>query len=173
MRAAEVVPDVATLMQDPEYTPEAALALSFMGSAAVAPLREGVNDDNAIVRREALRSLGKLRERASIDPQLVIPALLKATKDADASVRDVAVTYLGIVRASPNAEVQALIEALDDPQATVRRSAAAALAAYGAEAEPAIPALQKLTKDPIDDVQREAGRALVRIAELKRKTPNS
>jgi hypothetical protein len=34
-----------------------------------------VTADEPVVRREALRSLGKLRERASIDPQIVVPLL--------------------------------------------------------------------------------------------------
>jgi len=169
-RAAEAAPDVAALLRQPEYAPEAALALSFMGSVAVGPLRDAVASEDSVVRREALRSLGKLRERASIDPQIVIPLLLAALKDPDPSVRDVAVTYLGIVRDSPEKEVAGLIEALNDEQSSVRRAAATALAAYGAQAEPAVPALKKAAKDPDEDVRREAGRALVRISELKQKT---
>ena len=111
----------------PTFAPEAALALSFMGSAAVPTLRDAVNADEPVVRREALRSLGKLRERASIDPQIVVPLLLDALNDADASVRNVAVTYLGIVRDSPDKEVAGLIKALADTEAEVRQAAAVAL----------------------------------------------
>jgi HEAT repeat protein len=168
-RAAEVIPDTAALLHDPDYTSEAALALSFMGSAAVAPLREASGAEEANVRREALRSLGKLRERASIDPQLVIPQLLHALDDPDASVRHVAVTYLGIVRDNPVEEVAGLIKALgDDDEADVREAAAVALGQYGALAEPAVPALRKAARDPDQEVQREAGRALVTIAERKK-----
>lgn len=167
-RAAEAIPDVAALLQDAEYTPEAALALSFMSSAAVVPLREASRAEEANVRREALRSLGKLRERASIDPQLVIPQLLHALEDPDASVRHVAVTYLGIVRDNPAEEVRGLIKALADDEADVRAAAAGALGQYGALAEPAVPALRKAARDPDEEVQREAGRALVTIAEKKK-----
>jgi HEAT repeat protein len=167
-RAAEAIPDVAALLQDPDYTPEAALALSFMGSAAVAPLREASRAEEAKVRREALRSLGKLRERASIDPQLVIPPLLQALEDPDVSVRHVAVTYLGIVRDNPRDAVPGLIEALSDEEAEVREAAAVALAQYGALAESAVPALRKAARDPDEEVKREAGRALVTIAEKKK-----
>ncbi|PYR94968.1 MAG: hypothetical protein DMF84_02955 [Acidobacteria bacterium] len=167
-RAAEAIPDVAALLQDADYTPEAALALSFMGSAAVAPLREASAAEEANVRREALRSLGKLRERASIDPQLVIPQLLHALEDSDPSVRHVAVTYLGIVRDNPGEEVTGLIKALGDEEADVREAAAVALGQYGALAEPAVPALRKAARDPDQEVQREAGRALVTIAEKKK-----
>jgi len=168
-RAAEAIPDVAVALQEPEFAPEAALALSFMGSAAVASLRDAIKSDDAVVRREALRSLGKLRERASIDPQIVVPLLLEALSDPDSSVRNVAVTYLGIVRDSPEKEVAGLITALADAEAPVRQAAAEALSAYGLQAESAIPALKKAANDPDDDVKREAGRTLVHLAELKQK----
>jgi HEAT repeat protein len=166
-RAAEALPDVAAALQEPDYAPEAALALSFMGSAAVPALQEAINSNDAIVRRESLRAIGKLRERASIDPKIVIPLLLRATADPDPSVRHIAVTYLGIVRDDPDAEVAGLIKALADESAEVRQAAAAALAEYGPLAAPAIPALQKAAKDPDEDVRREAGRTLVHLAEIK------
>jgi HEAT repeat protein len=166
-RAAEALPDVTATLQDPEYAPEAALALSFMGSAAVPALQEAVNSSDAVVRREALRALGKLRERASIDPQLVVPLLLRAVDDPDPTVRHVAVTYLGIVRDDPAAEVAALIKALGDETAEVRQVAAGALAEYGTHAEKAIPALKKAAGDPDEDVRREAGRTLVHLSEIK------
>ncbi len=166
-RAAEAIPDVADALHEPAYAPEAALALSFMGSAAVPTIREAIKSDEAVVRREALRSLAKLRERASIDPQIVVPVLLESASDPDASVRNVAVTYLGIVRDSPEKEVTGLIKALGDSDAPVRQAAAEALSAYGLLAEPATPALKKAASDPDDDVKREAGRTLVHLAELK------
>ena len=168
-RAAEAIPDVAEALREPVYAPDAALALSFMGSAAVPTLRDAIRSDEAIVRREALRSLAKLRERASIDPQIVVPALLESVNDPDPSVRNVAVTYLGIVRDSPEREVAGLVKALEDAEAPVRQAAAEALSAYGLLAEPAIPALKKAANDPDDDVKREAGRTLVHLAELKQK----
>ena len=170
-RAAEAIPDVANALREPDYAPEAALALSFMGSAAVPALRDAIKSDDPLVRREALRSLGKLRERASIDPQVVVPLLLESLNDPDPAVRHVAVTYLGIVRDNPEKELAGLIKALSDPEAPVRQAAASAVAAYGPLADPAIPALKKAAAtDPDDEVKQEAGRALVRIAELKQKT---
>ena len=166
-RAAEALPDVVAMLQQPDYAPEAALALSFMGSASVASLREAIRSEEPVVRREALRAMGKLRERASIDPQIVIPALLEALNDPDPTVRNVAVTYLGIVRDDPKTEVAGLIKALADENAEVRQAAAAALAEYGTLAEPAIPALKKASNDPDEEVRREAGRTLVHLAELK------
>lgn len=168
-RAAEALPDVSATLQDAEFAPEAALALSFMGSAAVPALQDAVNANDAIVRREALRALGKLRERASIDPQIVVPLLLRAIDDPDPAVRHVAVTYLGIVRDDPAAEVAALIDALSDESPEVRQAAAAALAEYGRQADKAIPALKKAAADPDEDVRREAGRTLVHLSEIRQK----
>ena len=63
-RAIESMPEIAAALADPAFSPEAGLALSFMGSPAVAPLRDALHSDEPVVRREALRALGKLRERA-------------------------------------------------------------------------------------------------------------
>lgn len=167
-RAAEALPDVAAALQDPELAPAAALALSFMGSAAVPFLQEAVNASHEVVRREALRALGKLRERASIDPKIVVPLLLRSLDDPDPAVRHVAVTYLGIVRDDPRPEVEGLIKALTDESPEVRQAAAAALAEYGTLAERAIPALKKAAGDSNEDVRREAGRTLVRLSEIRR-----
>lgn len=166
-RAAEALPDVAAALQDPDTAPAAALALSFMGSPAVPSLKEAINSNEPVVRREALRALGKLRERASIDPKIVVPLLLRALDDPDPTVRNVAVTYLGIVRDDPATEVNGLIKALADESPEVRQAAAAGLGEYGALAEKAVPALKKAAGDPDEDVRREAGRALVRLAEIK------
>jgi len=170
-RAVESIPEVAAALEDPQFAPEAGLALSFMGSAAVDPLREALESPEATVRREALRALGKLRERASIDPQIVVPLLLESLKnDADGTVRHVAATYLGIVHDQPGQAVPGLVAALQDPHAEVRQAAVLALSSYGLDAEPAIAALTKLaTKDPDEDVRREAARTLVHISELKGK----
>ncbi len=170
VRAVDLVPDIAALLAQPAFAPEAGLALSFMGAAAVTPLRDALTSDQVIVRREALRSLGKLRERASLDPQIVIPSLLTALTDPEPSVREVAVTYLGIVRDDPRKEVPGLVDALRDTEASVRQAAATALGSYGDQAESAIPALKIAASDPDETVQREAGRALVQIAESKEKS---
>ena len=168
VRAVEAIPDVAELLTDDRFAAEAALALSFMGSSAVPTLRDALDDDSPIVRREALRSLGKLRERASIDPQLVVPELVSALDDAEPEVRDIAATYLGIVRDTPHVEVPALVKALTDEAPSVRRAAATALGGYGKEAENAVPALRKATTDPDEDVRREAGRAVITITDALR-----
>jgi HEAT repeat protein len=162
--AEAAIPDVAATLAEPDLTPEAALALSFMGGGALAPLRDALSSGDPVVRREALRSIGKLKDRAPLDAGAVLPLLFRAIVDPDAGVRAVAATYLGIVREGGPKAVAALVEGLADPEADVRRTSAAALGSFGADAESALPALRKAAAADVDpDVAREAGVALVKL----------
>ena len=161
--AAPAIPEVVSLLQEPGVTSEAAIALSYMGPEAFAPLRDALRSDDPIVRREALRSIGKLKDRAPLPLDRVLPLLIAGMSDRDPGVRAVAATYLGIIHEGADRAVPALIEGLDDPDAEVRRTSAAALAAFGPEAAPALPALRKAAKDPHDDVAQEAGRTIVKL----------
>jgi HEAT repeat protein len=161
--AAPAIADVAKSLPDPSVTAEAAVALSFMGRGAFAPLRDSLTSDDPVVRRESLRSIGKLKDRGPLDWRAVLPLLVDGMKDSDAGVRTVAATYLGIVHEGRDAAVPALIDGLTDPQADVRRASAAALGSFGADAEPAVPALRKAASDSDPDVAREAGVALVKL----------
>jgi HEAT repeat protein len=161
--ADPVIPEVASALQDPDLTAEAAVALSFMGPKALPPLEKALEADDPAVRREALRSIGKLRFRASIDSQTVLPLLVDAMHDEDETVRAVAATYLGIIHEDPASSVPVLIEGLDDPDPDVRRSSATALGAFGGDAQAALPQLRKAAGDKDPDLAREAGRALAVI----------
>jgi HEAT repeat protein len=161
--AAPAIAEVADAMLDPTLTTEAAVALSFMGPGAFAPLRESLGSDDPVVRRESLRSIGKLKERAPLEARAVLPLLISGTGDADPGVRAVAATYLGIIHEGGAESVVALIEGLKDPEPAVRRAAATALGSFGADAVPALPALRKAAGDPDEDVAREAGVSLVKL----------
>ena len=139
------------------------MALSFMGSAAFGPLREGLNHPDPIVRRESLRSIGKLKSRAPLTGKAVVPLLVARIVDEVPSVRVVAATYLGIIHEQPEDSVQALMTALEEPDLEVQRAAATALGSFGQAAEPAIPALRKAAGDSDPDLAREAGRALIKL----------
>ena len=168
--AEPAVPDVAAHLTDPQFTEEAAVALSFMGRDAFAPLRKAAASTDPVVRREALRSIGKLKERAPLDAQAVVPLLLEGLLDIDTSVRTVAATYLGIIHEEPVTVVPALVEALKDEETAVRSAAAAALGSFSPEAaRPALPALRKAAGDRNEDVAREAGVALVKLQSNERK----
>lgn len=167
--AAPAMTDVAEHLPDPELTAEAAVALSFMGREAYAPLREGARSDDPVVRQESLRSLGKLRERAPLDSKAVVPLLLDGLADPEPGVRVVAATYLGIVHQEGASAVPALIDALADESPEVRAAAATALGSFEGQAAAAIPALKKATSDRNEDVAREAGLSIVKLQSSSRK----
>jgi HEAT repeat protein len=120
------------------------------------------------VRRESLRSIGKLRFRAPLESREVMPLLLDAMVDTDEGVRAVAATYLGIIHEDPTAAVPLLAQALQDPDVTVRRASATALGSFGSQAAEAVPALRRAAADQQDpDLAREAGRAIVAVSGTK------
>jgi HEAT repeat protein len=162
-RAAPVIPEVATQLENPDLTEEAAVALSYMGRAAFAPLRKALTSADPLTRREAVRSIGKLKARAPLDSSAVLPLLIKTMADDDPGVRAVAATYIGIIHEGADAAVPSLIAALEDPVIEVRRAAATALGSFGEAAEPARSALRKAAADADPDLAREAGRSLIKL----------
>jgi HEAT repeat protein len=161
--SAPAIPEVTALLTEQGVTSEAAMALSYMGREALPPLRSALTHPDPIVRREALRSIGKLKERAPLELNVVLPVLVNAMSDSDAGVRAVGATYLGIIHGGDDQAIPALTKGLEDPDAEVRRASAAALAEFGPDAEPALPALRKASTDPNEDVAREAGRTIVKL----------
>lgn len=162
--AAPAIPEVAALLTEPGVTAEAAIALSYMGREALPALREALRSRDPVVRREALRSIGKLKDRAPLEMNIVLPLLLAGLSDPDPSVRAVGATYLGIIHEAPQQAVPALVKALTDPDAEVRRASAAALGSFeSADAAPALAALRRASTDRNEDVAREAGRAIMKL----------
>lgn len=161
--AAPLVPEVAALLPDPELMEEAAMALSFMGRGAFEPLRQGAASADPVLRREAIRSIGKLAARAPIEPARITPLLVDAMKDPSHAVRAVAATYLGILHDNPRTAVPALIDGLEDPSIEVQRASAAALGSFGEDAKAAVPALREAARGEDPDLAREAGVALIKI----------
>jgi vesicle coat complex subunit len=130
-------------------------------------LRDALGSEDPVVRRESLRSIGKLKERAPLDSRAVLPLLIDRAADPDPGVRTVAATYLGIIHEGGSEAVLALMQSLKDPEVDVRRAAAPALGSFGAEADQAVPALRKAAADADPDVAREAGVALVKLQPKK------
>ncbi len=161
--AAPAIDEVAESLPDPSLTAEAAVALSFMGRGAFEPLRGSLSSDDPVVRRESLRSIGKLKERAPLDWRAVVPLLVDGMSDADPGVRAVAATYLGIVHEGGDTAVPALIQGLKDAEPDVRRVSATALGSFGEDAQTAVPALRKAAGDTDPEVAREAGVSLVKL----------
>lgn len=167
--AAAAVPDVAAHLANPELTQEAAVALSFMGPDAYAPLKQATKSEDPVVRREALRSLGKLYGRAPLDSDVVMPLLLQGLADTDPGVRVVSATYLGIIHDDGPVVVPALIETLQDEETEVRAAAATALGSFESEAATVIPALRKAAGDRDEEVARAAALALVKLQSNSRR----
>ena len=161
--SAPAIPEVAALLVEPGVTSEAAIALSYMGREALRPLRDALTNSDPVVRREALRSIGKLKDRAPLELDVVLPLLVDGMSDGDPGVRAVGATYLGIIHGADDQAVPALAKGLEDPDAEVRRASAAALGAFGTGAESALPALRKASTDRNEDVAREAGLTIVKL----------
>ena len=98
---------------------------------SVRSVRPSASDD-PVVRREALRSIGKLKERAPLDARAVLPLLIDGASDPDPGVRDASrpPIWASSTKEASNA-VEALIAGLKDPEADVRRSSATALGSFG------------------------------------------
>ena len=167
--AAGLIDEVAAHLTVPALTVEAGVALSFMGEDAFIPLRDALASEDPVVRKEALRAIGKLHTRASLPSGVVVPLLLDGLADADPGVRMMSAIYLGIIHDEGEVVVPELIEMLHDEDSEVRTASATALGSFGAEAEIAVPALQKAKGDPDEDVAREAGVSLVKL----NRTPSS
>lgn len=167
--AAPLVGHVADHLPDPALTAEAAVALSFMGRDAFEPLRHALDSDDPVLRAEALRSIGKLKDRAPLDARAVVPLLLRGMEDPDPGVRTVAATYLGIIAEETETIVPVLIGALKDDSPEVRAAAATALGSIPSGASDAIPALRRATGDKNPDVAREAGVSLVKLQGSRKK----
>jgi HEAT repeat protein len=137
----------------------AGVALSRMGQSAYRAVVPLAQDGDPGVRREAVRTIGKLAE-AKADGGDGSPDLLRHLDDEDAEVRAVAAAYLGVIHRDAGAVVPALARASADPSALVRMNACNALAMFGAESAPAVPELRRALDDPDKDVRAGAERAL-------------
>lgn len=162
-KATPVTAQVADRLSDPELTLEAAVALSFMGKGAFPPLQQAAASDDPVVRREALRAIGKLKGRAALDTDAVLPLLVHGMADEDTGVRAICATYLGIIHEGGAVAVEALMDGLKDEEPDVRRCSATALGSFGSDAAPAMPALRRAMGDSDQEVAREAGVAVVKL----------
>ena len=122
--------------------------------ALVAPLRRGVQDDDACVRRVAASLLSNVRHPSAVD------ALRQALEDARPGTREVAAFGLGMAHVESSSD--ALERRLGDDAAPVRRAAAWALGEL--ELKKSIPALiHLLARDPDARVRQAAAWAIGNI----------
>jgi HEAT repeat protein len=184
---------------DPEVRLEAVKSLGRLGPAAhaaVPALARAMTDRVPFVRRGVAATLGGMTPptavaiealmKGLVDPDAavidnsahallalgppVVPALVRALKDPDVGLRQMAVlTLSGGIRfgrlgpIGPEA-VTALIDTLGDVNADIRDEAARTLADLGPSAKEALPALQRVAaNDPAEHVRRVARRAIETI----------
>lgn len=123
-------------------------------AGSVEPLRDGLVDSDACVRRTAARLLGRSRDPAAAD------ALLAALASSDAGAREAGA--LGLGDRGERRAVGPLVAALDDPVPPVRATAAWALGRI--ESPEAIEPLARiLAVDGVPEVRAAAARALGEI----------
>lgn len=130
-------------------------ALVNLGSLAIAPLQELLNDSET--RLAAVQVLAHIRSVATIEP------LIRVVQDADDQVRAIAVEALSSFH-EPQIPL-VLVQALRDPAASVRQAAIAGLG-FRSDLAASFNLVQHLTtglSDPMLDVCRQAAIALGRI----------
>ncbi len=142
---------------------EAAKALAAIGPKAAsvaAKIVAGLTDSHPEIRQAAALTLGRIQG----DPDRVLPALLKAARDTDVSVRCLAIHAIGSYGRSATGTIPELIEILRrDEVADVRLAVIEELASFGADARLAVDALRVASKDGRIAIREAALAALKKI----------
>lgn len=141
-------PALETFKQ-PSPGEEAAIALASMGTPALEPLTNALNDSNGSVRRNAAWAIGELTNMRGDERVNAVPHLVSLLNDSDEWVRMAAVRALGEIR--DERAVKKLINALSDAAWKVRELGAWALGEMKEER-----AVQTLCKMLLEDAQAEA-----------------
>jgi HEAT repeat protein len=142
----------------------AALALQAIGEASIAPLTAALRDKRHQIRFGAAMALEHVAggdKHLGVVEQKAVPALIKALKDENRSVRWRAARTLGELHVAPEKSVAALAEQVrsDQPE-NVKIYAIWALQKFGKRAESALPDLEKATADT-DPVVRDAAKKTI------------
>src|SRR6266581_125638 len=123
----------------------ATIALTQIGEPTVAPLIEGLKDENFQVRLHSVQALGGITSdyptgRSWLRDSRPVPPLIALLKDKDRAVREDAAIALGMI-GDPSA-VPALIEAMQDGAVRVRAIMALGMIADPRSVEPLIRVLE-------------------------------
>ncbi|MEK6410071.1 MAG: M56 family metallopeptidase [Acidobacteriota bacterium] len=111
--------------KQPSPGEQAAIALASMGTAALEPLTNALNDSNSSVRRNAAWAIGELTNMREGGRANAVPPLVVLLYDSDEWVRMAAARSLGEIR--DERATDGLIAQLSDRQWQVRKLAAWAL----------------------------------------------
>jgi HEAT repeat protein len=143
--------------------------LRTLGRAAVPALQHGLMDTDVQIRRNVALYLGEeggnyaKRAPAPLDLKPFLPQLVKALRDQDQRVKELAAQALEHTGPEAAIAVPDLIRLLEDPAEGLRNSACIGLAGIGPAAHEALPALRRALADRSNDVRRFAQRAIDRI----------
>jgi HEAT repeat protein len=122
-RDARAVEPLISTLKDESCVCTAANSLVKIGNPAVEPLIAALKDDKPIVRRNAAKALGEIKDVSAVKP------LIFALKDKDLTVRWNAAKALGEIKDA--SAVEPLIEAQKDESPIVRKNAVMALRDMG------------------------------------------
>jgi HEAT repeat protein len=183
-----VVTLMVVMAETPTHAEEAEISAALQGHL------EALRDENASVRYDAVKSLGREGRvpRAAIlglidvlddeqqfvrsaavdaladlgqEPKLVVPAMAKLLKDGDKLLRCHVLLRFGAFRGYPEVLMPPLVGALGDKSEMVRVTAAMELASLGPRAADAgAVLLRALAKDPGDETQLALLRALQAVS---------
>ena len=140
-------PALQTFKQ-PSPGEQAAIALASMGTPAVEPLTNALDDANPSVRRNAAWAIGELTNMRDSERANAVPALASLLSDSDDWVRMAAARALGEIR--DERAVERLIGTLSDESWRVRELGAWALGEMKEER-----AVQTLGKLLLEDARAE------------------
>src|SRR6266571_4028314 len=123
----------------------ATIALTQIGEPTVAPLIEGLKDENFQVRLHSVQALGGITSdyptgRSWLRDSRPVPPLIALLKDKDRAVREDAAIALGMI--GDSSAVPALIEAMQDGAVRVRAIMALGMIADPRSVEPLIRVLE-------------------------------
>jgi len=153
---AGAVPALVGLFPDVEAI-RAVSRFGPAGAEAVLKLIELLRHEDATIRWQAARTLGKIRESAVAS----VPELIRLTgSDPEPLVREHAAEALGDMGPAAAAGIPALVQALKDPVARVRRDAVRALGQMGPAANGSLGEVRVAVTDPDADVKAAAARAV-------------
>ena len=143
--------------------------LGDLGDAAVPALSRGLGDPNVLIRRNVALFLAAGRfavpslAQSRLNGRLMLPALIGALKDNDATVRGWAAQAIGGIGRDAAEAVPALIVLLANEDEGSRNSACIALRGIGPAAKDALPSLRQALSDPSANVRSFATRAIQAI----------
>jgi HEAT repeat protein len=132
-------------------------------------LTRGLDNPNVLIRRNVALFLGVGRgltqglTQTQFNVRMALPALVRALKDSDPTVRAWAAQAIGGVGPDAAEAVPALVALLTNEDEGSRNSACIALRGIGPVAKDALPSLRRALSDPSAQVRSFATRAIQTI----------